>query len=199
MSAPELRYTDRDVREDASLLPLAEDYLRGYTGDFAFLVDLRQALVSHGRPLTVANVRGVLNCMRNDPRVCLALPSPRALEPPVRRLQVVEHDVEERRPRYTLKMGWHWPVLISTRKGAQVWHWLDARDTEVEVSPYLRQGSPDRVVTVRLEAVCGWSAWDHVPSLQAAVDSVEVVAEVLPEPPEDRRPCATCTRLTVEP
>lgn len=198
MSAPELRYTDRDVREDGSLVDLAQDYLRRYTGEFAFLVDLQEALVTRGRPLTVANVRGVLNCMRNDPRVCLTLPSPRFTEPEPRvpRLQVVEEDIEERRPRYKVEMTWHWPVLVSMHKGAQVWHLLDPLDSYLEVSPYLRQGSSERVIAVHLEAVCGWRKYDFVGSFQEAVESMELVAEVLPEPPEHRRPCATCTRLT---
>lgn len=68
------RYNDRDVRDNPSLRQIAEDYLEQYTGEFEFLVDLKmRAALDYD--LTDPMVRGVLNCMRNDPRV-VDLPEP---------------------------------------------------------------------------------------------------------------------------
>ena len=63
-----LKYTDRDVRENNSLVEFAMEYLLHYQGEFDFLVDCKMR-ISTGHDLTVGMVRGVLNCMRSDPRV----------------------------------------------------------------------------------------------------------------------------------
>jgi len=73
------RYNDRDVRDDLEeLTEAAVEYLEQYEGEFDFLVDMRMR-VGLGRPLTVGMVRGVLNCMRNDPRV-VSPPEPQGPE-----------------------------------------------------------------------------------------------------------------------
>lgn len=64
------RYSDRDVRDNPDLLEVALDYLDGYTGEFDFLLGM-QMRVSQGLSLSTGMVRGVLNCMRNDPRADL--------------------------------------------------------------------------------------------------------------------------------
>lgn len=46
----------------ADLLAAAEAYLAGYTGDFAFLTDLKR----RGRALSPAQGKGVLNCWRAE-------------------------------------------------------------------------------------------------------------------------------------
>jgi len=69
-----LKYTDRDVRENPEFFDYAVDYLRQYEGEFAFLVDCKMRVAS-GWDLSVGMVRGVLNCMRNDPRVT-GIPDP---------------------------------------------------------------------------------------------------------------------------
>jgi hypothetical protein len=67
------RYSDEDVRRNPGVaFAAAERYLEGYTGEFDFLLGM-QMRVSEGLDLTTGMVRGVLNCMRNDPR-CGALP-----------------------------------------------------------------------------------------------------------------------------
>lgn len=78
MSA-QVKYTDRDVREDAHLTALAEEYLEEYSGEFEFLIDCKMRLAS-GMDLTVGMIRGVLNCMRVDPRLKIQLPDPRPID-----------------------------------------------------------------------------------------------------------------------
>lgn len=61
------KFTDEDVRTNPILVDLAERYLQGYEGDFIFLRKIRREFLG-GSELTVGMVRGVLNCMRNEPR-----------------------------------------------------------------------------------------------------------------------------------
>jgi hypothetical protein len=68
------KYTDRDVRENQNFYQTVIDYLDTYEGEFDFLVDCKMR-VAMDRDLTVGMVRGVLNCMRHDPRVT-DLPEP---------------------------------------------------------------------------------------------------------------------------
>lgn len=68
------RYNDRDVRDNPGYLEHVLDYLEGYTGEFDFLVDMKMRAAAE-YDLTTGMVRGVLNCMRNDPRV-KTLPAP---------------------------------------------------------------------------------------------------------------------------
>lgn len=63
------RFTDRDVRDHPVLADVARNYLIQYTGDFEFLLEMRRKC----ERLTVPQARGVLNCMRNDPRAMTAL------------------------------------------------------------------------------------------------------------------------------
>ncbi len=72
--APERKYTDRDVRENPTFVDMVEEYLDRYTGDFEFLIDNKMR-VARGMDLTTPQVRGVLNCMRHDPRIT-NLPEP---------------------------------------------------------------------------------------------------------------------------
>lgn len=73
-SAPETKYTDRDVRENNCLVEMAYEYVENYTGDFEYLIDMKMRL-AQGYDLTTPMVRGILNCMRHDPRVS-GLPAP---------------------------------------------------------------------------------------------------------------------------
>lgn len=69
-----LKYTDRDVRENRELTAAAYRYVETYQGEFQFLVDCKMRVASN-EELTVGLVRGILNCMRVDPRVT-GLPVP---------------------------------------------------------------------------------------------------------------------------
>ena len=90
MPAPEHKYTDRDVREDASLTELAIEYLKNYGGDFEPILNAQSALNLHGEINTVLT-RVVLNCMRYDTNVSAMLPVPEHayVQPVVRRLKSV--------------------------------------------------------------------------------------------------------------
>jgi hypothetical protein len=69
------KYTDRDVREnELEMRHFVESYLERYHGEFEFLIDCKMR-VAEGYTLSTGMVRGVLNCMRNDPRV-KGLPAP---------------------------------------------------------------------------------------------------------------------------
>jgi hypothetical protein len=70
----ERAYTDRDVRDNPGYREAVEDYLSDYTGEFGFLIDMKMR-AANGVDLTTGMVRGVLNCMRHDPRV-KHLPTP---------------------------------------------------------------------------------------------------------------------------
>lgn len=74
-AAPEFKYTDRDVREDSSLEPLAIAYLLNYGGEFEPLVEAKEYLAEYGE-LTTLLVRKTLNCMRHDVNVLSKLPRP---------------------------------------------------------------------------------------------------------------------------
>jgi hypothetical protein len=74
-NAPATRYSDRDVRENTEFFDIAQRYLQSYRGSFEYLLDCQRHFTVHGS-LTVAMTRGVLNCMRNDPRVAGDLPAP---------------------------------------------------------------------------------------------------------------------------
>jgi hypothetical protein len=75
-AAYDLRYTDRDVREDPRLTELAIAYLGQYGGDFEPLVGAQRMLRARGG-LTTAVTRKVLNCMRHDWNVAGELPEPK--------------------------------------------------------------------------------------------------------------------------
>jgi hypothetical protein len=62
-----LKYTDRDVRENPDFENIAIEYLMNYEGEFAFLIDCKMRIAS-GMGLSIGMVRGILNCMRVDPR-----------------------------------------------------------------------------------------------------------------------------------
>lgn len=75
--APEIRYSDRDVREDESLLNLAVAYVDVYGGDFEPLVAGKRELAQTGT-LSTRTARVVLNCMRYDVNVSASLPAPQS-------------------------------------------------------------------------------------------------------------------------
>lgn len=102
--APELRYTDRDIREDDSLMDLAVAYLNVYGGDFEPLVNAQREMVSSGE-LSTRTARVVLNCMRYDINVSDSLPEPKSPSLVVRKRQKVLTELQcaNTEPHYT-----HW-------------------------------------------------------------------------------------------
>lgn len=73
-AAPETKYTDRDVRESPDLAEMAVEYVEQYGGEFEYLIDMKMRL-AQGYDLTTPMIRGILNCMRHDPRIT-GLPAP---------------------------------------------------------------------------------------------------------------------------
>lgn len=125
------KYTDRDVRNHPDLGEVVTEYLEAYTGEFEFLIDMRiRALGGHG--LTTGMVRGVLNCMRNDPRV-RDLPEPIATDDENvismyrkgrRRREPESEFIQETCPDMGTEHNIHW-FPLQTRAGKQHclgWH-----------------------------------------------------------------------------
>lgn len=94
--APELRYTDRNVREDSDLRDLAEAYVKVYGGEFEPLVAAKNELMSTGR-LETRTARIVLNCMRYDVNVSASLPAPQppSLVLPKKRSRMVDPEPQQ--------------------------------------------------------------------------------------------------------
>lgn len=185
------KYTDRDVREHPELVLAAEAFLRSYTGDFEFLVQLQREIVTYGLPLTLGAVRGTLNCMRVYPSLMMNLPEPGDYEPeppverPRRRLRVVKDEEPYRWP-FELKTTWKKPVIISTQKVARVWHTVDPVRSSITYHP-----SDGRFVTC-VRALCSFHGWEDSKRDRG------MWALMLDEPPADRPACRTCTRLLAE-
>lgn len=68
--APLRKWTDADVRARPHLERIAYHYVLDGQFDFVFLVNMQHIALREGR-LTVAQTRGVLNCMTNDSTVKL--------------------------------------------------------------------------------------------------------------------------------
>jgi hypothetical protein len=148
----ERRYNDRDVRDDPRLEGLAIEYLEAYTGEFEFLIDMKMR-VAADYGLTTGMVRGVLNCMRNDPRV-RDLPEPGIEEVAPLRL------VKEGCPLIGREHGIHW---IHLPGGGQQhclgWHAMTRDITQTTArfpAPYLRGRSSDLVHRSTHEGVLTW-------------------------------------------
>ena len=91
------KYTDQDVRQNPDFYGIVVNYLVDYSGEFQFLIDCKMRIASN-MDLTVGMVRGVLNCMRVDPRV-KDLPEP--MEWPE---DVIPIDKSYRRPKKRRKI-----------------------------------------------------------------------------------------------
>lgn len=74
-TAPDIPYTDRNVREDPTLMQWAYEYLRTYGGSFEPLVNAQELLAAEGG-LPSHLVRTVLNCMRHDANIAMHMPTP---------------------------------------------------------------------------------------------------------------------------
>lgn len=72
------KYVDADVTPD--LLGRAVAYAVEYTGTFGYMLDAQMLALSTGS-LPPGVARGVLNCMRTDPRVALEAPLPPNVTP----------------------------------------------------------------------------------------------------------------------
>lgn len=193
------KYTDRVVREDTRLTPIALEYVRGYTGDFELLVHARDVLRAYGS-LPPGVIRAVLNCMRTDPRGFHLLPTDSPMEvfddltrlsselPARAHLRVVREpadNVVRIRQQIELKVNWRLPYLLSTHKNAQVAHLLRPRKCSLKYWP---PGSGREVYScfsVWLHSWCSWNAVSHntmKPGFKA----------MMSEDTQGRRVCGTC-------
>lgn len=135
-------FTDRDVLDHPQLRPIAEEYVRTYTGTFQPIKDCRVRL-AQGYTLETPHIRMVLNTMRTDPRIQL---------PEVERA-VVHYDAfkyvpEEvcraqtamRRPAYIdLPFKMHHQYGMSTHIRAEVIHRLGLDRSRLTYYPHMTQ------------------------------------------------------------
>jgi hypothetical protein len=110
-TAPEIKYTERDVRENDELRDLAETYVRNYGGEFDPLVRAFNMLSMDGA-LTTAMTRTVLNCMRHDINIASQLPEPRGYTLP-ERPHVLTNVKKKKEPKREPKM-----LYIGARLGS---------------------------------------------------------------------------------
>lgn len=183
------RYVDRDVRDDANLVDVAESYVQRYTGDFSFLLDCRERLVVGGG-LTVSQVRGVLNCMRSDPRVG-HLPAPRR-EPMVgaKIIQLPTRVTHKQRPfpYMNLQVRWKHEFGISTHKQARVVHRV-RRDSGIRYYLHATESPFHERFKSRLRWVCVPGHRNTEVELLSAHD-----VELLIESHTNWKRCGTCAR-----
>jgi hypothetical protein len=115
------RLNDREVAADAERLRrLAKEFLYGYDGENPFLLSVQENSLHR---MTVRQVRGVLNCARQDPRGRMLLErgpdTKQAREPEAKR-----EFVHEECPLMGQEHGRHW-FPLRTRSGSQHcigWH-----------------------------------------------------------------------------
>lgn len=127
-AAPETKYTDRDVRESPDLVELAVEYVEGYSGEFEYLIDMKLRL-SQGYDLTTPMIRGILNCMRHDPRVS-GLPSPLPLEEGVV-VEITRPTRRKRRPKWNWSMNFPEACPKTEPHDGHVW-----RDKETDLQEW---------------------------------------------------------------
>jgi hypothetical protein len=139
LAAPDIRYTDRDVRENRVLHTIAEEFAKGYGGEFDPLVRAHNMMEMDGG-LTVAMARTVLNCMRHS---VSDLPEPKGYvmpSYPVKK-QVKQEPAKEERESRILYLGANWrnhyteveyrsprlkfDYLINVHKQAKWYHQID--------------------------------------------------------------------------
>ena len=175
MADPAYKYTDRDVRELPYLTQIAYTYLDAYQGDFEFLLDAKR--IHYQGVLATATIRGVLNCMRADPRWAGYLPiapscvSPGLVTPRLRTVNL------QRPARIKLNARFKMPYLMSTWPTAQVVHMLNRDRTELWWYPHVLEY---RWVPA---AYCGGLRW--------RTNYLMMLHDI----PADRRLCLRCVAI----
>lgn len=176
MFAHDYKYTDRDVREDPDLVKLVSEYLHQYGGDFEFLTSAKRALAAYGA-LPTGIVRGVLNCMRTDPKWNVPMPTPSSVPTPLVVLPPPGLFLVNNTRRYRIRLNatFKYPYLMSMWKTAYLVHLLDPRKS---VLWYMTR---DNSYEAELASWCCLS-WSHRRNLVMAT-----------EIPEGRIVCRRCT------
>lgn len=137
----ERKFTDRDIRDGGPILhQQAVAYLQNYTGEFDLLIDCKMR-VSQGMELTVGMVRGVLNCMRNDPRV-KNLPKPKDWSADHEAEVIQIRPLTDRCPDEGTEHNSHWyPSKQGGQRHCNGWHSINRSITYTRArfhAPYLR-------------------------------------------------------------
>lgn len=142
------KFTDTDVRAHPQLTNAVYDFLSTYEGEFAFLVEARKTLSSL-KFLHIATVRGVLNCMRIDPRGQKLLSAYREEQEP---LQVAAPYFVQSRPRVPrsviavpMRTTFKAEYVLSTHKQAYKAHLLDPQASSILWYP----GPQELLVVIR--------------------------------------------------
>lgn len=191
------KYDDRHVRDDPSLVTVAEGYVQRYTGDFLLLRELREQLLG-GRPLTVAQVRATLNCMRSDPRAgqlpvparpegarILRFPGPHTPED-----DCVDCSPRRRPAQVRLTVTWNRTLGTSTHVRAEVIHKVDRQRSRITYFPHMTHERFENRFQMSVYWMCGASATRETTQLITAEESRELVVGGL------RRRCPGCERRT---
>lgn len=127
------RFSNAEVEErHATLRPLAQEYLRGYTGTSEFLLSVQM----NERRLTFRQTRGTLNYMRNDARgrqILVRGPRPGPAVPPE----------QEKCPLLGTEHNAHWFPLKNENGSRRClgWHALTRKSFETRArfpKPFLR-------------------------------------------------------------
>lgn len=215
VEAPEIRYTDRNVRESPGLTTLAIDFLKSYGGEFEPIVNAKNYLITTGNVPTVM-VRTVLNCMRLDPRwtkrLEMATLSPLSRDPqePTRCTLTEPHSSHSIRSggsqTYQMCKGVPWAIdrssyalvakvkypLATSRTGALV-HQVDPEGEHYITwwPNYHELGFMlEPALTVKL--LCKYPSYLHKPQLLKAMPSTEAMAL------RGLQPCLHCARTLSE-
>lgn len=161
------KYTDRDVRENPDMRLAVTQYLEEYEGEFEFLIDMKMRLASN-YDMTVGMVRGVLNCMRHDPRVT-NLPEPmpeyegKVLQMPTksnRRRQPKPCDIEDF---HFPHGGWDDPEEYEYCEGKYAINRTDVQVPAIVKVPWVTGQSGKFIHTVGDEAWFMWRVMAHAP------------------------------------
>ena len=176
------KYTDRDVREQPTLLGIAANYALHYEGEFQFMLDAQTMMRERGT-LPVQVARGVLNCMLADPRV-FDMPATKKREaptPPQGSANVI--DISTKQPAEKKEPLAHRVMTTPkikakffTARNAEVVHRLRSAQVEWRL-PYGHDRYADRAPrtpVLRLNPLCkreGYSGWYEKADLQYKVST----------------------------
>lgn len=160
------RYSDADVRAKPSLMAMAVMYAQQYRGEFDYMQAASAAANATGT-LPIAVARGVLNCMRADPRVAESLPEAMAPDPATWRSNPFNpfegwHE-EDRAPATVSKLHVvKKPARIMVPVRAKfpfIWNpmrWENAAKYSYHIISKQSCGYlEDGVVSIRLKSICG--------------------------------------------
>jgi len=189
------KYKDQDILNHPSLQAAAKEFLLNYHGSYEFLRRAKtQMLRTHTLP--VGTVRGVVNCMRNQPGALHGQPlpgTPMALKPQlemtpriseIRRAAFVEANIKRWKHQFMWKpfpKGWasspkpKQPVFHVIEPTRSVGRWYDVPEVMRHLHKY------DRKLVMIPIAACGYTFQEWKSGNRG---------------PDDGRLCLTCAKRT---